>query len=92
MTEDIEEFQLEIPKGLKFTDLDIQRDTETNDITLNIDVVDRVLEANDIDLDELDEDDFLSSMLVSWYEQWLESGGERNPVLEDVRVELEGDE
>jgi hypothetical protein len=89
MAEAIQTFKLTIPDDIKFTDLDISSIPESLEIVINMTVIEHILEANHISMEEvMDEDDFLSSLLLSWYEHWLSSGGEHNAVMEQVRTEM----
>ncbi|TNF99768.1 MAG: hypothetical protein EP297_04940 [Gammaproteobacteria bacterium] len=88
MGETTQIFHLKIPEDIQFTDLDVKNDPETNKITINAEVIDHVLVSNKIDIEELDGEGFLGSILLSWYEQWLAAGGESNPIMEQMRSEI----
>ncbi|TNF91616.1 MAG: hypothetical protein EP297_15525 [Gammaproteobacteria bacterium] len=90
MTEEVQTFHLKIPDEIKFTDLEITSDPESDGITINMVVIDHILKANMISLDDVvDEDDFLSSLLLSWYGRWLASGGTANPAMDKILADIE---
>ena len=90
MDQQTQKLRLEIPQGIKFSDLNITSEPDSYDITLNMVVVEHILEANNINISATtDENDFIGALLFKWYQEWISAGGKPNTTMEDLRSEIE---
>ena len=90
MNQQAQTFSLEIPQGVNFSDLDMTSEPNSYEITLNMVVVEHILKANNINLDETtDESDFIGALLFKWYQAWLSEGGEQNTTMDSLLAEIE---
>ncbi|TNF95088.1 MAG: hypothetical protein EP297_11810 [Gammaproteobacteria bacterium] len=89
MTEEVQTFHLKIPDEIKFTDLDITSDPGSYEVSINMVVIDHIMEANMISMGTvIDEDDFISSLLLSWYGRWLAAGGTADPIMDQMLTDI----
>ena len=90
MNQGTQSFLLKIPQEVKFSDLDVTSEPDSYDITLNMVVVEHILKANNINLDDTaDESDFIGALLFKWYQEWLSEGGEHNTTMDNLLAEIE---
>lgn len=75
-----------IPDDLTFDDLQVRREADGR-VTLEISVMGEILQASDLALDDLNDDD-LTDFLVQWYTSHIGEGGARNATMDDLLSEV----
>lgn len=83
-----------IPAGMKFSDLKLSRDPRTGDVSFDVAVITRICEANGLPADYfmVRPEDALSGLLTSWYRAHIASGGDPDPVQEDLIAEARAED
>lgn len=76
---------LKIPSNVKFSDLELERDPETGDVSLDFAVIECICAFNGISANTFAvNEDALSLFQAAWYQAHLQAGGEPHPVQEDI--------
>lgn len=83
---------IEIPVDISFEDLQLSRDPVIGVVAFDLEPVERVCEANDIDADTFLTDDNIGALLGAWYQAHRASGGAPDPVQEQLLAEVEAEE
>jgi hypothetical protein len=83
---------IEIPFDISFEDLQLSRDPVTGVVAFDLEPVERVCEANDIDVDTFLTDDNIGALLSAWYQAYRASGGALDPVQEQILAEVEAED
>jgi hypothetical protein len=83
---------IEIPVDISFEDLQLSRDPVTGVVAFDLEPVERVCEANDIDVDTFLTDDNIGALLSAWYQAHRASGGALDPVQEQILAEVEAED
>lgn len=78
-------FAISIPCGMNFSELRLERDPKTGDVSFDTTVISRIeresgLLAGFIFRDE----NVIASLITTWYSQHLAAGGARDPVADDL--------
>lgn len=83
-----------IPAGMKFSDLKLARDPRSGDVSFDASVIARICEANGLPADYfmVRAEDVLSGLLTSWYRAHIASGGQPDPVQEDLIAEVRAED
>jgi hypothetical protein len=83
---------IQIPVDISFEDLQLARDPVTGVVAFDLEPVERVCEANDIDADTFLTDDNIGVLLNAWYQAHRTSGGAPDPVQEQLLAEVEAED
>lgn len=83
---------IEIPADVSFEDLQLSRDPVTGVVAFDLEPVERVCDANDIDVDSFLTNDNIGALLSAWYQAHLASGGAPDPVQEQLLAEVEAED
>jgi hypothetical protein len=89
----IRSLYLTIPPDVNFSDLNLQRDSVTGDLTFEWAPIERICEASGIkpeDLMEKSEETF-PELLIAWYQVHLDNGGAPDRVEEQILAEVEAE-
>lgn len=89
----IHNLYLTIPPDVTFSDLNLQRDSVTGDLTFEWAPIERICEASGIkpeDLMEKSEETF-PELLIAWYQVHLDNGGAPDRVEEQILAEVEAE-
>ena len=85
--------EITIPDDLTFSDLRLAREKNGN-VSFDWEVIERICEASGLPVnlfcDELDEN--VTGLILSWYQVHIQSGGERDPVQDDLIAEVIAEE
>jgi hypothetical protein len=83
-----------IPDDVRFEDLNLSRDPVTSMVAFDLDPLERICEANDLDISTLtgDDEDIVGGFLNAWYRAHRESGGAPDPVQEQLIAEVDAEE
>lgn len=78
-----------IPDDLEFSALKLSRDQRTGDVEFDWQPIERICEANGIDVDlfRRGPEDNLSGLLAAWYSEHLDRGGARDACMDDLIAE-----
>lgn len=89
----IHKVYLTIPSDVTFSDLKLQRDSVTGDLTFEWGPIERICEANGIESEDLLEEagETFSELLIAWYKAHLDNGGAPDPVEEQIQAEVEAE-
>jgi hypothetical protein len=79
---------IEIRVDNSFEDLQLSRDPVTGMVAFDLEPVERLCDANDIDVDSFLTDDNIGALLSVWYKAHLASGGAPDPVQEQLLAEV----
>jgi hypothetical protein len=84
---------LTIPADVSFSDLNLQRDSVTGDLTFEWGPIERICEANGIESEDLlaEPEETFSELLIAWYKAHLDNGGAPDPVEEQMQAEVEAE-
>lgn len=82
--------KISIPPDIDFSMLKLVRDTSTGGVTFSWDTIERICEYNQLDIAMFRDqhEDNIAELLVAWYTQHIASGGEPDPVAEDLLAEV----
>lgn len=74
-----------IPDHVTFADLKLTRDTDGM-VSFDWSPVELICKASNVPVEILKEgpEDNVSNLLIAWYESHIASGGERDPVADDI--------
>ncbi|MDB5772667.1 MAG: hypothetical protein JWM42_3041 [Burkholderia sp.] len=80
---------LYIPSDVHFSDLRLARDPETRDLSFEWEPLEHICEASGIEFAQLlqEHEDFMAELIVAWYDAHRRSGGEPDPVQEQLIAE-----
>jgi hypothetical protein len=83
-----------IPDGVQFEDLKLTRDPVTSMVEFDMDPLERICEANDIDIGVFTDggDGKVGGFLNAWYRAHRESGGAPDLVQEQLIAEVAAEE
>lgn len=83
-----------IPDDVQFGDLNLTRDPVTSMVAFDMEPLQRICEANDLDISVLTEDDDgkLGGFLNVWYRAHRENGGAPDLVQEQLMAEVAAEE
>jgi hypothetical protein len=83
-----------IPDDVRFEDLNLTRDPVTSMVAFDMDPLERISEANDLDISALtgDDEDIVGGFLNAWYHAHRESGGAPDTVQEQLLAEVAAEE
>lgn len=81
--------KIAIPKDLPFSALNLQRDADGH-ISFDIGVIKQICDASGLPLAMFTEspEDNLAQLVMAWYARHRESGGDPDPVVEDLIAEV----
>lgn len=81
---------VKIPDDLRFADLQLARDPQTLAVSFHWEPIERICERSGIDLVIMRDgpEDNVSGLIVAWYAHHRESGGEPDPVAEQLIREV----
>ncbi len=77
-----------IPDDVKFENLNLRRDPERKHIRYDDAVLLKVLEANNLDLDEMTRDNAVGGFIITWYMEQRQAGGKEDAVAEQIIAEV----
>lgn len=83
---------IEIPVDISFEDLQLSRDPVTGVVAFDLEPIERVCEANAIDVDAFLTDDNIGALLSAWYQAHRASGGAPDPVQEQLLAEVQAED
>lgn len=85
---------VKIPEGLQFADLRLGRDPETLAVHFDWGPIRRICEASGIDESLLTHgpEDNVAGIIVGWYGHHRESGGEPDPIAEQLLAEVRAED
>ena len=83
---------IEIPVDISFEDLQLSRDPVTGVVAFDLEPIERVCDANDIDVDAFLTDDNIGALLSAWYQAHRASGGAPDPVQEQLLAEVQAED
>lgn len=83
-----------IPDDVQFHDLNLTRDPVTSMVAFDMDPLERICEANDLDISMFadDGDGKMGGFLNAWYRAHRENGGAPDPVQEQLIAEVAAEE
>ena len=90
----IQKTYIVIPDDVQFGDLNLTRDPVTSMVAFDMEPLERICEANDLDISMFTDDgeDKLGGFLNVWYRAHRESGGAPDPVQEQLMAEVAAEE
>jgi len=77
-----------IPDDVKFENLNLRRDPVHKHIRYDDAVLLKVLEANNLDLDEMTLDNAVGGFIITWYMEHRQAGGKEDAVAEQIILEV----
>ena len=74
------------PQGVDFSALNLRRDTTTGAISFDWEPIDQICEASGLPRDwaRQDAENRASGIMVAWYVSYLEQGGNRDAVADEL--------
>jgi|CXWL01.1.fsa_nt_gi hypothetical protein len=81
---------VKIPEHLRFADLQLARDPITRAVSFNWDPIEAICRASDIDIAIMRDgpEDNVSCLIVVWYAFHRETGGDQDPIQEQLLREV----
>lgn len=82
-----------IPDELAFSDLHLSRDPDGS-VSFDWSVIERICDANDLPVEMFrdEPEEQVCHLLVRWYQEHRQLGGEPDPVAEDLEAEVVAEE
>lgn len=80
--------KISIPVGITFSDLKLARDPDGM-VSFDTSIIERICDTSGIDRDLIFNapEDNVASLIVAWYGEHIKSGGEHDPVADDLIAE-----
>ena len=85
---------ISIPKGVVFSDLRLERDPQTGDVSFDTAIIERIERESGLPTGFFmgQHEDAVASLITGWYSAHRAAGGAADPVAEDLLAEVRTEE
>ena len=85
---------ISIPPGMAFADLRLTRDQKTGDVSFDVAVVERIEAESGLPAGFFmcQHEDAMAALITTWYSAHRSSGGDADPVAEDLLAEVRAED
>ena len=85
---------ISIPLGMAFADLRLARDPKTGDVSFDVAVVERIEAESGLPAGFFmcQHEDAMAALITTWYSAHRSSGGDADPVAEDLLAEVRAED
>lgn len=85
---------ISIPIGMAFSELRLERDSQTGDVSFDTAVIERIEQESGLPTGFFmgQHEDALASLITTWYSAHRAAGGDSDPVAEDLLAEVRAED